>query len=407
MRFSTKTCLAGVTIAFFVGLAFGWWYRGLTIPAIQSSNDFATEAADQPVTVAAELPLQAIESEPVKHHSDNLQVLSQMLSEQRFLEATALYYQSIQMDSSSKPKLRPTVDAYFQRCFENCEAGTFLDLVDSWLATFYDDIPVLIRLAEFQEQQGQPEAAANTLLLAKTYALLADQQRAVHQARDRLTQRTHERLDGEQRWVELLGYYEFLNTIDLTTPGFELRRALLYHRLGEQSRANRLLTALKKADDGSNPQLTAVIDRYLEDDSVKGTSDSEPVENVSNSVPLEKYGDGFVVRVTLNNRDALRLLLDTGASITALTSDSFRRLYRPDLSLLGSQLFKTASGYTRGDIYRAPTLIIGKQRVDNTNLAVLSDLEMDGVDGLLGMNVLRYFRFEIDRSAGVMYLERR
>ncbi|MEM8660003.1 MAG: retropepsin-like aspartic protease, partial [Pseudomonadota bacterium] len=289
----------------------------------------------------------------------------------------------------------------------NCEPGVFLDLVDAWLATFYDDVPVLVHLAEFQEDQGQPEAAANTLLLARTYAMTVDQQLAAQQARDRLTRRTDNRLEEAGSWIELLGYYDFLASIDFTTPRFELRRALLYRRMGEDTRAQRLLNRLQADDDGRDPQLSMSIDRYLSEAPSSELIEENPVEVFPSTVPLEKYGTGFLVKVTFNERDTVRLLLDTGASITALTPGSFRKLYRPDVSLLGTQLFKTASGYTRGDIYSAASVSLGEERIDGTTLAVLDRLEMGDVDGLLGMNVLRHFKFEIDRVGLVMHLERR
>ena len=82
-----------------------------------------------------------------------------------------------------------------------------------WLDTFYDDIPVLLLLARYQEQQGLLEAAANTLLLARTYALAGDQL-SVTRALRQLTLRTDERLSNEQRWIQLLGYYEYPVAID-------------------------------------------------------------------------------------------------------------------------------------------------------------------------------------------------
>jgi hypothetical protein len=76
-------------------------------------------------------------------------------------------------------------------------------------------------------------------------------------------------------------------------------------------------------------------------------------------------------------------------------------------SLLGTRLFNTANGYTRGDIYRASALTLGEERLEGTTVAVLDLRTMDDIDGLLGMNVLRQFHFEIDQSAGAMQIRRR
>ncbi|MEM8563626.1 MAG: retropepsin-like aspartic protease [Pseudomonadota bacterium] len=417
MNISTKTWLAIVVIGFVGGVAWGWWYRGLSVPTSDQTAELperSSDAAPYTDTAWANPP----QVEP-KHSPNRLtnqgagqefatdQSFAQMLSEQRFWDAAAYYYRRMGSDAADRLTLRPQFDRYLKDCRQNCETGSFLDLVDAWLATFYDDIPVLIQLAEFQEDQGQPEAAANTLLLARTYALEVDHQHAVQQARDRLTQRTDKRLGDETRWIELLGYYDFLASIDFTTPKFELRRALLYRRLGEDARARNLLRRLQAADDARDPSFTANLDRYLNEAPAATRVEENPVDVFPTAVPLEKHGTGFLVKVRFNERDTLTLLVDTGASITALTHDSFRRLYRPDLSLMGTQLFKTASGYTRGDIYSALSISLGEERVEGPTLAVLDRLDMGDIDGLLGMNILRHFRFEIDQNGSVMYLEPR
>jgi clan AA aspartic protease (TIGR02281 family) len=403
MQVSARALIVAVGVALILGAGAGWWYRGVTLPAKPAPLRLIAGAPDLPSTGPVQRSSAIAHTAPVQQEVDKKRIFSQMLAERRFREATAFYYRAIQADAASELELRPTLDAYLQNCFQHCETATFLDLVDAWLATFYDDMPVLLSFAEYQERQGQAEAAANTLLLAKTYAFPAGDQAAVQQARDRLTERTDKRLDGEQRWVELLGYYEFLAAIDFTIPEFELRQALLYRRLGEDARANELLTRLQSADDRSDPQWTATIDSHV----AERASEQSPGIELSNAIPLERHGSGYLVNITLNDRDTLKLLVDTGASMTALTRESFRQLHQQDFSLQRTQLFNTANGYARGDVYRASTLTLGDERVEEINVAVLDLLSMGDVDGLLGMNVLRQFRFELDQSAGVMFVERR
>ncbi|MEM1154807.1 MAG: retropepsin-like aspartic protease [Pseudomonadota bacterium] len=417
MNLSNKAWVVLIVAGFLGGALGGWWYRGLSLPkdAELTGSAVDTESvSEERVRVQVDSSIPPISEAGSRSAEDGEspvlaanQSLMQLLSEQQFWDATNLYYQRVREDPAMRVALRPTFDSYLIDCRQNCEPGAFLDLVDAWLATFYDDVPVLIQLAEFQEDQGQPEAAANTLLLARTYAMTVDQQHEVQQARDRLTRRTDNRLEEAGSWIELLGYYDFLASIDFTTPRFELRRALLYRRLGEDARAVRLLNRLQANDDGRDPQLSMSIDSHLSEAPSSELPEENPVEAFPSSVPLEKYGTGFLVKVTFNERDTVRLLVDTGASITALTPGSFRKLYRPEVTLLGTQLFKTASGYTRGDIYSAASVALGKERIEGTTLAVLDRLEMGDVDGLLGMNVLRHFKFEIDRVGLVMYLERR
>lgn len=402
MRISTPGILATVTVTLCLGFGAGWWFRGLTSGAVPVTP---TVVPDQPVERSTQLlperPPPAAGQSIQKAASDE-QKLRQLLSEHRFGEATGFYYETVGADSVKAPLLRPIVDQYMQQCFDSCDGNSFLGLVENWLATFYDDIPVLLLLARYQEQEGLPEAAASTLLLARTYALPGDQP-GVKQALQQLTARTDERLSEERRWIELLGYYEYLVAIDFTTPQFELSRALLYRRLGEQARGRELLASLRADADGGDPQWAATIEQHLAE---PGT-EIAPGADLSDAIPLERRGDGYIVQVTLNDQATLKLLVDTGASMTALTRESFRRLQRQHFSLLGTRLFNTANGYTRGDIYRASALTLGEERLEGTTVAVLDLRTMDDIDGLLGMNVLRQFHFEIDQSAGAMQIRRR
>lgn len=402
MRISTPGLLAAVTVTLCLGFGAGWWFRSLMSREVHPTEEMVYDQPPERSTqlAPARAPLAANES--VEKFASDEKKLGQMLSEQRFGEATAFYYETVNSDSAKAPLLRPIVDNYLQRCFDSCESNGFLALVENWLATFYDDIPVLLMLARHQEQQGLPEAAANTLLLARTYAL-PGKQRGVSEALQQLTIRTDKRLSDEGRWIELLGYYEYLVAIDFTTPEFELRRALLYRRFGEQARGNELLANLRAAADGSDPEWAATLARHL----AEPRTETAPGAALSNAIPLERRGDGYVVEVTLNDQATLKLLVDTGASMTALTRESFRRLARQHFSLLGTRLFNTANGYTRGDIYMASALTLGEERLEGTHLAVLDLRTMDDIDGLLGMNVLRQFHFEIDQSVGAMQIKRR
>ena len=402
MRISASGILAAIAVILCLGFAAGWWFRDFVagaehpaeaVPSGQARERSAALAPAQPGPAATESTHKAVSDE---------QNLRQMLSDYRFRDATAFYYETARIDAAKASSLRPIVEEYVQRCFETCDSEIFLSLVENWLATFYDDIPVLLLLARYQEQQGLPEAAANTLLLARTYAV-AGEQLAVIRSLRQLTLRTDERLSEEQRWIELLGYYEYLVAIDFTAPEFELRRALLYRRLGEQARGSELLASLRAADDGSDPQWAATLEQHLGET----VTEIAPGADLSSAIPLERRGDGYLVEVTLNDQATLKLLVDTGASMTALTSESFRRLQRQRFGLLGTLLFNTANGYTRGDIYRTSALTLGEERLEGINIAVLDLRTMEDIDGLLGMNVLRHFHFEIDQSISAMQISRR
>ncbi len=300
--------------------------------------------------------------------------------------------------------LRAEFDGYVSDCLQHCPPEQFLELADVWLSTYYDDIPMLLSLAKFQSMQAQPETAASTLQLANTYALEGAEQRIVRQATQNLAMETDNWLSSERRWVELLGFYEYLSTLGLSVKEFRLRQAQLHGALGEDARASRILRQLQADDPGTDPQWSTALQAMLPQNS---EPEAIPAMAPSSAVPIDRLRDHYLVDVEFNDSSKLTLVIDTGASITTLSSESFRELPRYDFELLGSRMFNTANGLTRGDVYRARSFRIGAHRLEGLTVAVLPYRADARNDGLLGMNVLRNFRFEIDQDQSALFLERR
>ncbi len=336
-------------------------------------------------------------------HTSGQPDLGALLAAREFERAVSLYYQADSTDEVLAAQYREVLVRFLGDCLERCTATHFLSLIDAWLGSFYDDTEALLALAEFQRRQSAPEAAADTLLLARTYSLVPQQRRRVDAALQNVVATTDEQLTGELRTIELLGFYEYLASIDFTRREYQLRRAQLYLQGGETQRGRDLLQALIAVDDGSDPRWSAALTAYESE----ATAELVPLPVPSDALPLARLGEGYLVQARLNEGDELTLLLDTGASITSLSGEAFARLHRPAFALRGSQLFNTANGYTRGDIYQAQSLLLGGYVVEEPDIAVLNYQPVAGVDGLLGMNVLRYFQFEIDQTNSVLHLRPR
>lgn len=327
----------------------------------------------------------------------------QLLMEQRFDAALAYYEQALYLDDSYQLKLKPVLEQYLLLCTEQCGEGVFVDIVNVWLAAYYQDIPILLLLAEHQRLQRQPEEAASTLQLAATYAYQTEHEEDVNGAVQRLVQATDEALSQQESWVELLGFYEYLEIIDLGTAEFFLREAILYRVLGETQRSRELLLALQQRDNKSNTIWTAALDRELSLISPQ----PEQIDRPGRAIAITKRGDHFLVEATLNRTTRVRLLIDTGASLTTLSHASFAGLPQANFNYRGSRMFSTASGLTRGDVYRVSSIGLGEMQLDDIDIAVLDYPSAPNVDGLLGMNVLRNYRFEIDQDDSQLYLHPR
>lgn len=368
-------------------------------PAILPSRYFsASPQADSP-NLREQPPSQV--SEPAAPPSADR--FRQLLVEQQFEVALSYYEQALSLDDAYQLALKPILEHYLMFCLEQCSNGVFVEVVNVWLGTYYQDIPVLLLLAEHQRLQRQPEEAASTLQLAATYAYQTEHEDAVNAAVLRLVQVTDDDLSRQESWVELLGFYEYLETIDLGTREFLLREAILYRVLGETQRSQKLLLTLQQRDNKSNTVWTATLNQELS----RISPQLEKPDRLGHAVAVTKRGDHFLVEVTLNRMSTVKLLIDTGASLTTLSHSSFADLPQANFNYLGSRMFNTAGGLTRGDIYRASSIELGEMQLNDIDIAVIDYPSASNVDGLLGMNVLRNYRFEIDQDDKLLHLQPR
>lgn len=90
-------------------------------------------------------------------------------------------------------------------------------------------------------------------------------------------------------------------------------------------------------------------------------------------------------------------MIDTGASTTVISQEAFDALpRRVKREFIGNFTVNTANGPVDAPVYRFNTLRIGEYQVEDIAIVVLS-LQNLGADGLLGMNFLNQFRFNIDQ----------
>ena len=408
--------LLQILLIFLLGAGLGWWLRGalpeapVNAPAVPEhgsavSREDTSPPARLPEAVAVapepESPAPAIQDQPVAPGV----AFRRLLREGEFADAVSLYESQRLRSPDTGRLLYSTLLEFAERCLSECRPDHFLDLVENWLGAYYDDIDVLLLLAEHQRREGVPEMAANTLLTARTYALSTGEQEAVRRALDALVAQTDSLYSRQLRWIELLGFYEYLQAIDLSLPTYQLRQAELYTALGEPGRGQRLLMALQDSGYGLDPALREELDRRL-------AQEPPPLEElpgaaIGDAIALTRQRDHYLVPAVLNDDTELVLLIDTGASITTISSERFRTLPRSEFILLGSRMFNTANGYTRGDVYRTRSLVLGDHSLEDLAIAVLPNQFSEGTDGLLGMNVLRNFRFEIDQDRALLNLEPR
>ncbi|TPV60721.1 TIGR02281 family clan AA aspartic protease [Aestuariibacter sp. GS-14] len=132
--------------------------------------------------------------------------------------------------------------------------------------------------------------------------------------------------------------------------------------------------------------------------------DSLPDKTLTTRVSLEKYGEHYLVEVDLQGTHA-SLMLDTGASSTAISQQVYRQLQRfSRLQMLGLFDVNTASGPIRAPLVKIASLTLGPYTLKDIGVLVLPRNFSGDSDGLLGMNVLKQFRFQLDQDKAELVL---
>ncbi|MDH5437071.1 MAG: retroviral-like aspartic protease family protein, partial [Gammaproteobacteria bacterium] len=121
-------------------------------------------------------------------------------------------------------------------------------------------------------------------------------------------------------------------------------------------------------------------------------------------IPLHRSGNSFLVDARSADGQSIRLLIDTGASMTILTPDVLdqRGIRYQDTGRTGT--FNTANGRVQAPVYKLDSLSVGEWQVNNIEVGVLSLGSSSNVDGLLGMNFLNKFQFFIDQNESLLRL---
>jgi clan AA aspartic protease (TIGR02281 family) len=126
------------------------------------------------------------------------------------------------------------------------------------------------------------------------------------------------------------------------------------------------------------------------------------------SVPIRRSGSALLVEGQVEDASDVRFLLDTGATLTVISSELARELgFNPQDRGLQRVRLHTANGAIQAPLITLETVKLGNVIVRNVPAAIFDIRAVDPIDGLLGLSFLDRFRFTIDQRGRVMHLEPR
>lgn len=275
--------------------------------------------------------------------------------------------------------------------------GEAVQLLNKLLEENARNTEALWLLARVYEQQGQHK---ESVVIWFRYINIEVDAQKIENALDYLAKYLIRLTDNPSIFGES---YEWLmeqlnDLIKLTPDNGELHLQLAKMNLKKDNNEQAQYHALMAAN---QPETRARAEGIL----AKLDGDSPDADTPEITVPLIRFGSQFLVPVKIEG-ESVKLLLDTGASLSGLTANFINRHYSMVKSPKPIQL-NTASGSVESYLFVVDTFTIDNITFNKHMLARLPMDNMDHFDGLLGVDILGRFDFVIDQNKAVLRLRKR
>ncbi len=421
-----------VTVVFVAGVSTGWLSKTWLGPAPLVSNNIATTYNQDTIpdsineTQSTSLTLKStttnasttsgvnvdfssasprqIQNPPSRQSA--LTHFSNLLNDRFYYEAMDLYQEADQQYGKTPAQLKSALLDHLSTLSKSRNNTDFSELIDSYLSVYYDDIDVLLLLAAFNQSNGSYLETIDVYLLAKTYAYTEVDEQNLLTHFNGFVRQIDLTYTNQRNWLSLLNLYSHIDASGLMTSTHRYGQALAHLGNGDRLSATEQLIQLEN-DNFVGEQATIALNK-LASQSGEIAIRSTPVFEDSSAIKLQQRGNQYVVGLTVGQQDNVNLLIDTGASMTTLSQASFYALNSNGEAVIQDRrVFRTANGIVQGTVYSMPEITLGPYLLKNTQIAVLDFAMADNLDGLLGMNVLGQFRFQIDQENKNLILNRK
>ncbi len=327
-----------------------------------------------------------------------------LVQTQEYNQAISLFRKVEVHGASELPPLRQALLSFLEQYIEEKRADAFSELVNSYLATYYRDIDVLLLLADFNFKSNYFIEAFGVFQIAREYAYTVDEETKVRVALNRFITDVDQYYSKQKSWHMLRQIYEQGEVVDMLNPNQRIRLAHIYAETGDQYSGQTILEDLIATGQAVEQAKLALVEISGGDPNLQA-----PVPAYETVLDVGRYGNHFIVGLGVpDNTNTMNLMLDTGASITMLTREAFNELSGSLYSRVGTRVFRTAGGIVKGDVYNFSQVQLGPYQLVDVVICVLDSAarEENGVVGLLGMNILGKFHFQINQQEARLLLSR-
>ena len=276
-------------------------------------------------------------------------------------------------------------------------------LLQRFLVTAYRDVEARILLAAAYHGQDDIHTAINQLYEARGYAYRpAMLQRITSRIRSMVAELTRQLKQNDDKNA-LLALYQQLIQLEPDHAPYFMGLAAMQLALDDKEAARRsLLLVSQDLDVGAQAQ--AMLSELSIALAERQDTDEWDAAAAVVGIPLHRSGNHFIVDARPARGHSIRLLIDTGASLTIFTPEVLEQRGIRYQDTGRRSVFNTANGQVEAQVYKLDSLAVGDWQVNQLEIGVLDLGSQLGVDGLLGMNFLNHFQFFIDQNEALLRL---
>ena len=271
-----------------------------------------------------------------------------------------------------------------------------LTSLKNFLGVYVDYYPYNIEFLELSAQYYQHNHMFGAAII--TYGKLINeaidytQQEIYTKQLQKLAHSINQSLQQQGQWQQVIDINEQLLAIDHNFPPYILSIAKAYVLIDEPRVALTYLDSIRY-----NDEYQLQVDQVL--------SLIEQQELQKDGIDLQRDGDHFIVQGYINKRLDTRLMIDTGASFSVISESFYQQLQnQTQVEILNDVQVNTAGGIRQGFAIQVNQFAIGPYQLNDFVFVVLDLENFDSGDGLLGMNFLKHFQFNINQENALLFL---
>ena len=254
---------------------------------------------------------------------------------------------------------------------------------------------VLDILARFYERQKEYKKAVSSLYNLRSMVQFDDEYNKITNRIKVVSRKNIKLLESYNYKSEIEDFYDFLVAKEPDNFAIQMEYAEFEYKNRKYAHVDELLSVLRH-----HPDYVSQSEILMQ----KAIHQKDMIENGIIPVPVEKAGEHYVVTAVINNQEPVKLIIDTGATLTILSPKVIQELGLRVDDVRQYMEFSTANGVVQAPVVSIDTMSVRNHLVRDLQVGVLSAFPHSKFAGLLGMNFLSQFEFFIDQKNSTLEL---